>query len=184
MFWWFRCYWKVKIQEGTSLVYPLSTIGAHVSDCPNHTVGRNTPFETRGYVALAGTFGYELDVTKISEEDREVIKKQIDIYHRYNDLIRRGDYYRLENYSENNEFDAWAVISKEKDEALITCVQVLRRPNYHSRRLRLKGLDKNKFYKNMETKQILSGAALMSAGINLKDLASDFSGKIIYIKEV
>ena len=60
-----------RIQEGTALIYPLSAMGAHVSDCPNHAVGRTTPFETRGYVALAGTFGYELDITRIPEEDRK-----------------------------------------------------------------------------------------------------------------
>ena len=64
---------RLKIQEGTALIYPLSTMGAHVSDCPNHTVGRVTPFATRGNVALAGTFGYELDITKIPQEDREQI---------------------------------------------------------------------------------------------------------------
>ena len=175
---------RLKIQEGTSMVYPLSTIGAHVSDCPNHTVGRTTPFETRGYVALAGTFGYELDVTRIPEEDRKMIPKQVEMYHKYNDLIRRGDYYRLENYSENNEFDAWQVVSKEKDEVLVTCIQVLGRPNYHSRRIKLKGLEKSKLYKNIETEEVLSGSALMNAGINLTSLYGDFKGKIIYLKEV
>ena len=86
---------RLVIQEGTSLVYPLSAMGAHVSDCPNHTVGRATPFETRGYVALAGTFGYELDVTKIPQEDREMIPEQVAMYHKYNDLVREGDYYRI-----------------------------------------------------------------------------------------
>lgn len=175
---------RLKIQEGTSMVYPLSTIGAHVSDCPNHTVGRSTPFETRGYVALSGTFGYELDVTKISEEDRNMIPKQVELYHKYNDLVRRGDYYRLENYSENHEFDAWEVVSKKKDEILVTCIQVLGRPNYHSRRLKLKGLDNNKLYENQETGQVLSGAALMNAGINLTDFYGDFKGKLIYYKEI
>lgn len=175
---------RLKIQEGTAMVYPLSTMGAHVSDCPNHTVGRSTPFETRGYVALSGTFGYELDVTKIPKEDREMIPKQVEAYHKYNDLVRRGDYYRLENYSENKEFDAWEVVSKEKDEVLVTCIQVLGRPNYHSRRLKLKGLDSEKLYKNNETGEVLSGAALMNAGINLTNLYGDFKGKLIYYKEI
>ena len=175
---------RLKIQEGTSMVYPLSTIGAHVSDCPNHTVGRSTPFETRGYVALAGTFGYELDVTKISEEDRNLISQQVQLYHKYNDLVRKGDYYRLENYSENHLFDAWEVVSKEKDEVLVTYIQVLGRPNYHSRRIKLKGLDRNKMYENKETGEILSGAALMNAGINLTGIYGDFKGKLIYYKQI
>ena len=175
---------RLKIQEGTSMVYPLSTIGAHVSDCPNHTVGRSTPFETRGYVALAGTFGYELDVTKISKEDMNMIPKQVELYHKYNDLVRRGDYYRLENYSENHLFDAWEVVSKEKDEVLVTYIQVLGRPNYHSRRIKLKGLDSNKMYENKETGEILSGSALMNAGINLTGIYGDFKGKLIYYKQI
>lgn len=175
---------RLKIQEGTSMVYPLSTMGAHVSDCPNHTVGRSTPFETRGYVALAGTFGYELDVTKIPAEDRNMISKQVDVYHKYNDLVRRGDYYRLENYSENHEFDAWEVVSKCKDDVLVTCIQVLGRPNYHSRRIKLKGLNSEKLYENNETGEVLSGAALMNAGINLTGLYGDFKGKLIYYKQI
>ena len=174
---------RLKIQEGTAMVYPLSTIGAHVSDCPNHTVGRTTPFETRGYVALAGTFGYELDVTRIPEEDRKMIPNQIAMYHKYNDLVRNGDYYRIENFSENNSFDSWSVVSKDKSEVLVTCVQVLGRPNYHSRRIKLKGLLEDKMYVNEETNEVLSGGALMYSGINVR-LYGDYSGKLIHFKLV
>ncbi|MBS6502846.1 MAG: alpha-galactosidase [Clostridium sp.] len=173
---------RLKIQEGTAMVYPLSAIGAHVSDCPNHTVGRTTPFETRGYVALAGTFGYELDVTRIPQEDRDMIPKQIEMYHKYNDLVRSGDYYRIENFSENNSFDAWSVVSKDKSEVLVTCVQVFGRPNYHSRRIKLKGLIEDRFYRNEESGEIISGGALMAAGINLTNVHGDFKGKLIHLK--
>jgi len=174
---------RLKIQEGTSLVYPFYTIGAHISDCPNHIVGRTTSFETRGYVALSGTFGYELDVTKISDNDRKMIPKQIDMYHKYNDLVRNGDYYRIENFSENNSFDCWAVVSKDKSEVLVTCIQVLGRANYHSRRIKLKGLLEDKMYINEETSEVLSGGALMYSGINIS-LYGDYSGKLIYFKLV
>ena len=110
-------------------------MGAHVSDCPNHTVGRVTPFATRGNVALAGTFGYELDITKIPEEDRKLIPEQTAMYHKYNDLVREGDYYRIASYAKNHEYDCYEVVSKDKKEALVTFVQVLNRPNYHSRRI-------------------------------------------------
>ena len=90
---------RLRIQEGTSLIYPLSSMGAHVADCPSHSNGRVTPFATRGYVALAGTFGYELDVTKLSEEDRAMIPEQVALYHKYNDLVRSGDYYRIASSS-------------------------------------------------------------------------------------
>lgn len=172
---------RLKIQQGTAMVYPLSAMGAHVSDCPNHTVGRTTPFETRGYVALSGTFGYELDITKISQEDRDMIPKQIAMYHKYNDLVRSGDYYRIANFSENNIFDSYEVVSKDKKEVLITCIQVLGRPNYHSRRIKLKGLIADAMYRNEETNEVYSGGALMYAGMNVTNLHGDYSGKIIYL---
>ena len=183
---------RLSIQEGTAMIYPLSAMGAHVSDCPNHTVGRVTPFETRGYVALAGTFGYELDVTKISKEERALIKPQTEMYHRYNDLVRTGDYYRVASYSENHQFDCWQVVSKDKKEALVTFIQVLGRPNVHSRRVYLKGLDISKNYRItydrtgqecVEDTQTYGGDTLMYAGINLS-LYGDFTGVLLHVNEV
>ncbi len=171
---------RLIIQRGTAMVYPLSTIGAHVSDCPNHTVGRTTPFETRGFVALAGTFGYELDVTRIPKEDREMIPEQIRTYHKYNDLIREGDYYRIADYCDNRLYDAWMVVSKDRREALVTYIQVMQRPNYKSRRIRLKGLDENTVYRNEQTGETFTGSALMYAGINIAGLHGDFKGKLMH----
>jgi len=166
------------------MVYPLSAIGAHISDCPNHIVGRNTPFETRGFVALAGTFGYELDITRISEEDRKTIPGQIELYHKYNDLIRTGDYYRIANFTDNHQYDCWSVVSKDKEEALVTFIQVLQRPNYHSRRIKLKGLDDKALYRDTGTNQVYSGSALMHAGLNITGVHGDFKGKLIhFVKE-
>lgn len=175
---------RLKIQHGTSMVYPVSSIGAHVSDVPNHTVGRITPFETRGFVALSGTFGYELDVTKIPQEDRDMIPKQVEMYHKYNDLIREGDLYRIGNVFENPEYNCVEYVAKDKSEVLVTYVQVLSRPNHHSRRIRLKGLDKDSYYRNQETNAVHSGAALMNGGILIEDMSGDFKGKLIhFIKE-
>ncbi len=174
---------RLEIQEGTALVYPLSAMGAHVSDCPNHTVGRVTPFETRGYVALAGTFGYELDVTKISEEDRKLIPEQVKMYHAYNDLVREGDYYRIASYSENHKYDCYMVVSKDKKEALVTFVQVMMRPNYHSRRICLKGLDPQKNYRIEGQERIYSGEAMMYAGIQVENPWGDFRGRLFHIVE-
>ena len=181
---------RLMIQEGTSMIYPLTAMGAHVSDCPNHTVGRTTPFATRGYVALAGTFGYELDITKISEEDRNLIKPQTEMYHRYNDLVRTGDYYRIASYSENHFYDCWQVVSKDKTESLITFVQVLGRPNVHSRRICFKGLEADQTYKLtydrtgeelVEDTQTYTGDVLMKAGVNIT-MHGDFSGVLIYLQ--
>lgn len=176
---------RLEIQEGTALIYPLSTMGAHVSDCPNHTVGRVTPFETRGIVALAGTFGYELDVTKISQEDRDMIPAQVAMYHKYHDLVREGDYYRIASYSQNHKFDCWQIVSEDKSQALVTFVQVLNRPNFKSRRILLKGLDENRRYcvafvndDDIED-AVYSGDTLMKAGLLVPNSWGDFQARLI-----
>lgn len=185
---------RLMIQEGTALIYPLSSMGAHVSDCPNHTVGRVTPFETRGYVALAGTFGYELDITKISEEDRNLIPKQIEMYHRYYMLVNQGDYYRIASYAGNHQWDCYMVVNREKTEALLTYIQVMMRPNCHSRIFACKGLDPDKKYDiyryNMETGEEelfsnapLYGETLMNAGIRMTNPWGDFKGVLLHFKE-
>ena len=174
---------RLTIQEGTALIYPLSAMGAHVSDCPNHTVGRVTPFETRGYVALAGTFGYELDVTKIPEEDRKMIPEQVAMYHKYNDLVRTGDYYRIASYRENRMYDCYMVVAKDKSEALVTYVQVMGRPNAHSRRILLTGLAPDKTYRIEGEDRTYLGSTLMQAGILVGNLWGDYKGKLIHIAE-
>ncbi len=175
---------RLKIQEGTALIYPLSSIGAHVSDCPNHTVGRVTPFETRGHVALAGTFGYELDITRIPEEDRRSIPGQVAMYHRYNDLIREGDYYRLASYSQNGAFDSWQVTSRDGRETLVTFVQVLNRPNYHSRRICLQGLQEQALYRVEETGDVYGGDVLMCAGLPVENLWGDFRSRLYTLTRI
>lgn len=182
---------RLKIQHGTSICYPCSAMGAHVSDCPNHTVGRNTPFATRGHVAMVGTFGYELDVTRISQTDRDMIPLQIEEFKKYNALVRTGDQYRIGNTFEDIEWDAWMFVAKDKSEALFEFVQILGRPNERSRRIKLKGLDADAFYYEESDPNIkISGAALMNAGINISklwnadNLWGDFQSKVLhFIKE-
>jgi alpha-galactosidase len=164
---------RLAIQEGTALIYPLSCMGAHVSDCPNHAVGRTTPFATRGHVALAGTFGYELDITKISQADRDMIPEQCRLYHQYNDLIREGDYYRLASYAENHLYDCYMVVSKDKSEALLTYVQVLACVNRRSRRIRLDGLDPLRNYRIEETDRTYPGDLLMQGGLLVEHMQGD-----------
>ena len=170
---------RLKIQHGTTICYPASAMGAHVSDCPNHTVGRSTPFSTRGNVAMVGTFGYELDVTRIPQEDRDAIPAQIAEFNKYNPIIRTGDQYRIGNVFEDNMWDAWIFVAKDKSEAVFTFVQVLGRPNYRSRRIKLKGLDPKSTYKNMETGEVLNGCALMNSGIFVS-LDGDFKSKTVH----
>lgn len=174
---------RLKIQHGTSICYPASAMGAHVSDCPNHTVGRSTPFATRGNVAMVGTFGYELDVTRIPQEDRDAIPGQIAQFNKYNPIIRTGDQYRIGNVFEDNMWDAWMFVAKDKSEAVFTFVQVLGRPNYRNRRIKLKGLDPKAMYRNEENGEIHSGSALMNAGIFM-EIHGDFASKVVHFVKV
>ncbi len=186
---------RLAIQESTAMIYPLSAMGAHVSVCPNHTVGRNTPFETRGFVALAGTFGYELDITKLSAEDREMVPRQTAMYHRFHDLVREGDYYRISSYQENHAFDCFQVNGPDGKEALVFYTQVLNEPNRRSRIVRLKGLEKDARYRvqvvSMEDDELLkdtgrefSGQVLMYGGLRLERLWGDFRSQILCLRRV
>ena len=186
---------RLAIQESTAMIYPLSTMGAHVSVCPNHTVGRNTPFETRGYVALAGTFGYELDITKLSAEDKAMVPRQTAMYHRFHDLVREGDYYRLSSWQENTGCDCFQVNSPDGKESLVFYTQVLNEPNRHSRIVRLKGLEEDARYRihlvsmedgelTKDTDREASGAVLMYGGLRLERLWGDFRSQIFCLERL
>lgn len=170
---------RLAIQEGTALIYPVSAMGAHVSVCPNHTVGRTTPFETRGDVALLGTFGYELDITRLSQEEKELVKKQVRKYHKYNDLIREGDYYRLASFKDNGCYDCWMIVEKDKSKALLFYVQVMAKANAKSRFVRLAGLDADRRY-TVDGKEY-AGSTLMQAGVRITSEFGDFRSRLIEI---
>ncbi len=173
---------RLAIQEGTALVYPLATMGAHVSACPNHAVGRTTPMDTRGHVALAGTFGYELDPRKLTEEERSQIPGQIALYHRFNALLRTGGYYRLASYRENHAFDCWQVVSRDRRTALVTYVQVLAAANRRSRRVLLQGLDPAASYRLEGTDRIFGGDTLLYGGLPLEPLWGDFRSRLLVLR--
>lgn len=171
---------RLRIQEGTALIYPLSAMGAHVSDCPNHIVGRQTPFETRGNVAFAGTFGYELDITKISEEERAQIAGQVDLYHKYHSLVQTGDYYRIASWNDRKPYDCWEVAAKDGSEVLVTFVQVLGQPNVHSKNILLRGLTDTGVYRLEGTKEVYTGEELMKCGFLVRDVKGDFQSKLYH----
>lgn len=175
---------RLAIQEGTALLYPLSCMGAHVSACPNHIVGRNTPFETRGHVALDGTFGYELDITKLPAEEKEKVKQQIALYHRYDHLVREGAYYRIASWQENHRYDCWEVAAKDQSEALATYVQVLAGANVRSRRIRLKGLDEGALYRLEGTEKVYSGQVLMYGGVLMEVREGDYVSRVMHFVRV
>ncbi|MBQ8959795.1 MAG: alpha-galactosidase [Ruminococcus sp.] len=172
---------RLRIQYGTSLCFPCSAIGAHVSDCPNHTVGRSTPFSTRGHAALAGTFGYELDVTRISAEDRVQIPGQISDYRKYGGLVRSGDLYRIGDPFTDGQWDGWIFAAKDGSQALFAYFQILGRPNRRSRRVKLRGLDPKAYYfEESSPERRFSGAYLMNCGINIGGLWGDFQSRLYH----
>ena len=170
---------RLDIQYGTSMCYPTSTVGAHVSACPNHQVGRTTPLQTRGNVALAGTFGYELDLTKLTDEEKEIVRKQCADYHKYFDVIHNGNLYRLISPWKDRTKCAWMYVSDDKREALVTYV-VIRYRIFQRNYLRLAGLDPNKRYLNEQTGQILSGDTLMRAGMNIQEILKDYDSRVYH----
>ncbi len=153
---------RIDIQFGTSLCYPASTVGAHVS------ASKRAGFGTKGNVALWGTFGYELDPNTFTPEDIDIIKDQVSEYHKYYDLIRNGDLYRLISPWESDRRAAWMMVSEDKNEALLTCV-TMRKEWGEAFILKLRGLDPEKYYVDDTTGEVYSGALLMNAGLNLTD---------------
>ncbi|WP_438347508.1 alpha-galactosidase [Paenibacillus sp. FA6] len=174
---------RLKIQYGTSIVYPASSMGAHVSAVPNHQVQRITPLETRGHVAMSGNFGYELDLTKLSEAEREDIRNQVAEYKELRMLIQYGDFYRILSPFEGNE-TAWMFVSDDKKEAFATYFRVLAEPNPPLRRLRLKGLDPVKSYRLQHNGEVYRGDELMHFGLTLPQREGDFRSLLFVLKEI
>jgi len=175
---------RLKIQHGTSIVYPPITIGAHVSAVPNHQVHRITPMETRGHAAMCGNFGYELDLTKLDYMDKGIVKNQVEYYKEIRHIIQFGDMYRLISPFEGNE-TAWLYVTEDKTEAYVAFFRVLAQPNGpHTKLLRLNGLDPDKNYQIIGTDLIMGGDVLMSAGLKIPELTGDFKSVTWRLKAV
>lgn len=171
------------IQYGTSFFYPTSTVGSHVSAVPNHQTGRITSIETRGVVAMAGSFGYELDLNQLSEEEKTVVAKQVTHYKEYQSLIYNGDYYRLANPFEDG-MSAWSWISEDKKTILVQGVLFRAKPNVLRKTLRLMGLEAKKNYKIAGTEEVYTGVALMSGGVLLQRVVGDDVSFEIVLEEI
>ena len=186
---------RVKIQYGTSMVYPVVSMGSHVSAVPNHQLLRTTPLETRGNVAYFGTFGYELDLNLLSDEEIEIVKKQIAFMKQYRGLIQvEGDFYRLLSPFAGNDA-AWMVVSRDQTEAIAGFYQRLNKINASWLRLRLQGLSEDSLYevsRNVlgETKSYQAyGSELMYAGIpidreELNEKGGDFASLLYVLKKI
>ncbi len=174
---------RLKIQYGTSMVYPISAMTAHVADAPSHQTGRVTPFEFRGNVAMAGNFGYELDATKLTDEIKEKIKIQIADYKRLRGVIQYGDFYRLLSPFKGNH-TAWMFVSEDKREAVVFFYRIMNVPNDALFRFRLAGLSEDLIYEIEGMDGEISGQQLMNYGLNIpKDFAwGDFGSKMFVLK--
>jgi len=155
---------RLQIQYGTSFGYPVSAVGSHVSAVPNHQTGRITSLHTRGVVAMAGTFGYELNLGKLSEEEKQEIRLQVEEYRKFAPLIQTGLYYRLSDPA-REEYAAWAFVSEDQKEVLLNVVLQEIHGNMTVNYVKLQGLKCSAIYRDTETGKIYNGAALMEAGI-------------------
>ena len=155
---------RLQIQYGTSFFYPISTVGSHVSAVPNHQTGRNISLNTRAVVAMAGTFGYELDPAKLKGEEKEEIKEQVKRYRKYAGLINEGDYYRLTDPLKGL-CAAWMFIDVKKEKILLNVVILESHGNMPVSYVKLKGLDADAVYEDADSKKCYFGSALMEAGL-------------------
>ena len=156
---------RLDIQYGTSFGYPISVVGSHVSAVPNHQTGRTTPFNTRAVVAMAGSFGYELDLNKVSDEEKEEVKAQVENYKKYWDLLHNGLYYRLTDADKSKGVAAWSFVARDKSETLVNIVTVESFCNAPVPFVRVKGLDADATYVDEETGAEYSGQGLDQIGL-------------------
>ncbi len=174
---------RIRIQYGTSFVYPACTMSAHVSAAPNHQTQRFSTFETRGNIALAGAFGYELDTNAMSAEDKELVRKQVANYHKYYNIIQNGDHYRIVSPFENNNYAAWEYVSEDKREVLFTFA-VMKGFFSTTVQIRLPALDPDLIYVDQETGAEYSGSALMYGGLHMagESFTVDGYSKVMHFK--
>ncbi len=173
---------RLKIQYGTTFVYPVSAMESHVSVCPNHQTGRTVPLETRGITAMDGILGYELDSTKLTEEEKRICRQQVEAYKRNYPLIVYGDYYRLTNPYTFSEYVAWEHVSRNRDEALISLVLTEKEANDAQRYVKAKGLNPQMQYQVDGMEGSLSGQALMSAGLPVPGKLMQYEAVQYHIK--
>ncbi len=156
---------RIRIQYGTSFGYPVRTMGAHVSAVPNHDTHRTVPFHTRAVVAMAGTFGYELDLNLISDEEKQQVPVQIENFKKYWSLLQNGLYYRLTDVSRNRGEAAWMMAAEDGSEALVNIVTLDTTGNSPNRYIRCAGLTPGANYRDEESGQLYSANALMAQGL-------------------
>jgi alpha-galactosidase len=182
-------YERLRIQFGTSLVYPPSSMGCHVSACPNEQVGRTTPLSFRAHVAMmGGSFGFELDLAHLNAEERKAIPGIVNLAERINPYVIRGDQYRLLLPEESN-FPAVLYLNEKKDKAVVLAFQVRERgPKTPPPNLRLQGLEPDAWYEIREEgkdkgeteTEIHSGATLLNVGVKF-NWHGDYDSRVLWV---
>ncbi|MDO5013127.1 MAG: alpha-galactosidase [Lactobacillaceae bacterium] len=184
---------RIKIQDGTSYGYTPSMWGAHVSAVPNDQVGRLTSIDMRAKVAYFGAFGYELDVTELSDEEQATIKQQVAFYKQYRKLFQFGTFYRLETPDTSDNVYGWETVSPDKQTAIGMRYQILNGANPAYIRYYFKGLDPERHYTVNDGSEVFSGAELMNAGyfvprvmnrLQSPKVPSDFHADMFIVKAV
>ncbi|OUN68106.1 alpha-galactosidase [Faecalibacterium sp. An58] len=173
---------RIKIQYGTSFGYPPCTMGSHVSASPNHQTGRSTPLSTRAVVAMAGTFGYELDLQKLTDAEKEMVKVQIAQYKQLQPLLLEGRCERLTDAVTDTCFTAWQFTAPDRSRAAVSVVVIDPQANPWPIHVRLRGLDPQALYHESLTERVYTGAALCHAGLTLPILQGDFPAVQIMIE--
>ena len=171
---------RLSIQYGTSLAYPISTMGSHVSAVPNHQAGRVTSIKMRGDVAMSGNFGYELDLTKLSVEEKEIIRNQVAEYKDLRTFIQSGDMYRLASPFEGNH-TAWMFISKDGNDIFAAYFHVLCDVNPGIHRMKFTALEPNAVYEIVEDGNRYYGDELMEIGL-VVECYGDFQSRTWRLK--
>lgn len=174
---------RLNIQYGISFGYPVTVIGSHISAVPNHQNGRVTDIDTRAAVAMSGNFGYELDLTKLSAEEKDKIKHQITDFKEHWELIHHGLYYRDSSPLEQREYCAWNYTSPDRTEALLNVVTTNTRANSPVYYVRCRGLDKDTMYRCDETGSSYSGSVLSSIGIPLPIIPGEYHAFRFHFKK-
>lgn len=172
---------RTKIQTGFSYLFPPIMLGSHVSDVPNHQVGRITPLSTRGHIAMSGNFGYELDIKKQTPDTLAKIKEQVAWYKEHRQLIQFGNFYRLHTPDEQGVC-AWLFANDQ--EVLIVYFHGVAQPAQKLAYLQTTYLDPQALYQNTATNEIFSGDELNHAGILIPRLKSDFASFTLHFKKI
>lgn len=169
---------RIFLQWGTSYFFPSIAMASHISDAPNHQTHRTIPLKFRIDVAMAGRLGMEIQPKKMSEDEKALCKKAIEEYKTVRPVIQMGDIYRLNSPYDDDNVASLMYVSENKNQAVFYWYKMRTFINEHLPRIKMHGLDPNKYYTIHELNRIdirplpyegksFSGAYLMNNGLDI-----------------